>query len=139
MCGGAHFKNKCPLKDSVPKEKWVINQINSHFQQARVTAQQSTITSPRSSSDEGTVTSDPVRRSSFWTGVQHYQVELLMNQIGQLSNGNKEIILDNGSTMSLFRDPCLVRDVAMATWPIEIAYQYKKADSYTQGKSCWVW
>ena len=86
-----------------------------------MTAQQSTITSPRSSSDEGTVTSDPVRRSSDWTGVQHYQVELSMNQIGQLSNGDKEIILDNGSTMSLFRDPSLVRDVAIATWPIEIA------------------
>ena len=33
----------------------------------------------------------------------------------------KEIILDYGSTMSLFRDPSLVSDVAMATWPIEIA------------------
>ena len=65
ICGGPHFKNECSLKDTVPKEKWVINQMNSHFQQARVTAQQCTlITSPRSSSDEGTVTSDPVRRSS---------------------------------------------------------------------------
>ena len=121
ICGGPHFKNDCPLKDSVPKEKWVINQMNSHFQQARVTAQQCTLTSPRSSSDDGTVASDPVRRNSDWTGVQHFQVELSMNQVYQLSENDKEIILDNGSTMSLFRDPSLVSDVAMATWPIEIA------------------
>ena len=103
------------------KEKWVINQMNSHFQQARVTTQQCTLTSPRSSSDDGTVASDPVRRNSDWTGVQHFQVELSMNQVYQLSENDKEIILDNGSTMSLFRDPSLVRDVAMATWLIEIA------------------
>ena len=32
ICGGPHYKNDCPLKDSVPKEKWVINQMISHFQ-----------------------------------------------------------------------------------------------------------
>ena len=37
ICGGPHFKSDCPMKDTVPKEKWVINQMNSHFQQARVT------------------------------------------------------------------------------------------------------
>ena len=105
----------------MPKEKWVINQMNSHFQQARVPAQQCTLTSPRSSSDAGTVANDPVRKSSDFTGVQHFQVELSMNQVYQLSENDKENILDNGSTMSLFRDPSLVSDVAMATWPIEIA------------------
>ena len=121
ICGGTHFKKDCPLKYSVPKEKWVISQMNSHFQQSWMTAQQCTLTSPRSSSDDGTVASDPVRRNSDCTGVQHFQVELSMNQVYQLSENDKEIILDNGSTMSLFRDPSLVSDVAMATWPIEIA------------------
>ena len=64
ICGGPHYKNDCPLKDSLPKEKWVINQMNSHFQEARPATQQCLhTTNPRPSSDEGTVASDPVRRN----------------------------------------------------------------------------
>lgn len=44
-----------------------------------------------------------------------------MNQVDGLSKKEKEIILDNRSTMRLFKDPCLDKDVAEATWPIEIA------------------
>ena len=71
--------------------------MNSHFQSARAAAQQCTnATTPiqsQSNQEEATVASDPVRRNGDWTGVQHLQIEVSMNQDDGLSNDkDKEII-----------------------------------------------
>lgn len=113
-CGSPdHKADKCPEKDTRAKGNWFKTRMESHYNEARTTT-------PSSGSGD-TVTSDPVNRDRpvGWSGLQ---IGVSFGQSSGMQHGSKgTIILDNGSTMSIFCDKDLVENVKTAEVPIEIA------------------
>ena len=95
-CGKkGHMSPKCPEKDRIPKEDWAIRMAEQHMQ-----------AEPKKDNDEASQ-SDKSSKKTRWSGMQ---VCLMDKKKGISSKMKDDIILNNGSTLSIFANPELVKE-----------------------------
>ena len=105
-CGKkGHVCPKCPEKDKIPREDWVICKAELHMQ-----AEQK--------KDDEASQSD---KSSKKTGWSRMQVCLMDKKKDISSKMKDDIILDSRSTLSIFANPELVEGIQKSKSTLEIA------------------
>ena len=108
-CGDkGHKLPKCPKKSDTPREEWLINKMGKNIEASN--AQKEGLKNDEKAND-------PQDKSpkSGWSGLQ----TCLMGN--EEENTKDWIILDSGSTMSLFYNPELVEDIRDANKEIAIS------------------
>ena len=96
-CGKkGHMSPKCPEKDNIPKEDWAICKAEQHMQAKQ-----------KNNDDDASQLSKSSKKTR-WSGMQ---VCLMDKQKNILSKMKDDIILDNGSTLSIFVNPELVEEI----------------------------
>jgi hypothetical protein len=116
-CGSPdHKADKCPEKETRPKEKWFKNVMESHLQSEKknVSNKDGKKKHSNKNGDDESVTSDKTPRG--WTNVQ---MVLNQEQIDVRKSGGV-ILLDTGSTMSIFHEPNWVEDIKKSS-PIHMS------------------
>ena len=117
-CGRkGHNSTKCFKKDSIPRSEWYINRLQK--QEMEKLQQHLQVNNNNSNNDNESVASrrsSPTASMQEWSGL-HIQTDEDNNKY-ELKNS---IILDNGSTTSIFSNPRMVYDIKKATKPIELA------------------
>ena len=97
---------KCPEKDKIPREDWAIRKAALHMQ------------AKKTKDDEEASQSDKSPKKTGWSGMQ----VCLMDKKKDISSKMKDdIILDNGSTLSIFANPELVEGIRKSTSTLEMA------------------
>ena len=106
-CGKTgHMSPKCPEKDKIPREDWAIRKAALHMQ------------AEKTKDDEETSQSDKSPKKTGWSGMQ----VCLMDKKKDISSKMKDdIILDNGSTLSIFANPELVEGIRKSKSTLEMA------------------
>ena len=96
-CGKTrHMSPKCPEKDKIPREDWAIRKAALHMQ------------AEQTKDDDEASQSDKSLKKTRWRGMQ----VCLMDKKKDVSSKMKDdIILDNGSTLSIFANPGLVEGI----------------------------
>ena len=106
-CGKkGHMSPKCPEKDKIPKEDWAICKAEQHMQ------------AEQKKDDDETLQSDKSSKKTRWS---HMQVCLMDKQKDISSKMKDDIILDNGSTLSMFANPELVEEIRKSKSTLEMA------------------
>ena len=140
ICGGDHYADKCPLKEKIQVNKQFKKMMESYYQKLTTaypyfvqnvgTSTQSTTstTANNSGTDTDTVASEPMHNQRSTTlSWDNFPIHPMLFQLGVshrqqcVKCTNKSIILDNGSSMSIFHDRELVDDIRKAKQPIKIA------------------
>ena len=105
-CGKeGHLSPDCPKKDEIPRNEWAIRKAELHMQVEQ--GKQDEDSSPKTDDDKRTE----------WSGLQIN----LMNKKRKATEHMKDwIILDNGSTMSLFANPDLVEKIRESKNTLEL-------------------
>ena len=106
-CGKTgHISPKCPEKDKIPKEDWAICKAALHMQ------------AEKTKDNEEASQSDKSPKKTGWGGMQ----VCLMDKKKDISSKMKDdIILDNGSTLSIFANPELVEGIHKSKSTLEMA------------------
>ena len=106
-CGKTgHMSLKCPEKDKIPREDWVICKAALHMQAEQTKDDEEALQSGKSSKKTG------------WSGMQ----VCLMDKMKDISSKMKDdIILNNGSTLSIFANPELVEGIRKSKSTLEMA------------------
>ena len=91
-----HMSPKCPEKNKIPREDWAICKAEQHLQ------------AKQKKGDDEASQSDNSSKKTGWSGMQ----VCLMDKRKNISSKMKDdIILDNGSTLSIFANPELVEGI----------------------------
>ena len=101
-----HMSPKCPEKDKIPREDWVIHKAEQHMQ------------AWQKKDDDDTSQSSKSSKKTGWSGMQ---VCLMDKQKDISSKMKDDIILDNGSTLSIFVNPELVKEIRKSKSTLEMA------------------
>ena len=106
-CGKkGHMSPKCPEKDKIPKEDWAICKAEQHMQ------------AEQKKDDDEALQSDKSSKKTGWSGMQM----CLMGKKKDISSKMKDdIILNNGSTLSIFANPELVEGIQKSKSTLEMA------------------
>ena len=106
-CGKTgHMSPKCPEKDKIRREDWAICKAALHMQAEQMKDNEEVSQSDKSSKKTG------------WSGMQ----VCLMDKKKDISSKMKDdIILDNGSTLSIFANPELVEGIRKSKSTLEMA------------------
>ena len=106
-CGKTgHMSPKCPEKDKIPREDWAIRKAALHMQ------------AEQTKDDEEASQSDKSSKKTRWSSMQ----VCLMDKKKDISSKMKDdIILDNGSTLSIFANPELVEGIRKSKSTLEMA------------------
>ena len=96
-CGKkGHVSPKCPEKDMIPVEDWAIHKAELHMQ------------AEQKKDDDAASQSDKSSKKTGWSSMQ----VCLMDKKKDISSKMKDdIILNNGSTLSIFAHPELVEGI----------------------------
>ena len=96
-CGKkGHMSLKCPEKDKIPKEDWAIRKAEQHME------------AKQKKDDDEALQLDKRSKKTGWSGMQ----VCLTDKKKDISSKMKDdIILDNGSTLSIFANPELVEGI----------------------------
>jgi hypothetical protein len=113
-CGKkGHSSNKCYKKDT-PKEQWYINKLQkkemSKLQQ-HVQVNDNTSTTALVTS---TTSSDPITGLQEWSGAH-----IMLNQVNT-KELRDTILLDNGSSTSIFANPRMVQSIKTVDQPLQL-------------------
>ena len=101
-----HMSQKCPEKDKIPREEWAIRKAALHMQ------------AEQTKDDEAASQSDKSPKKTGWSGMQ----VCLMDKKKDISSKMKDdIILDNGSTLSIFANPELVEGIRQSKSTLKMA------------------
>jgi hypothetical protein len=120
-CGKkGHYSNKCAEKGKRPKDQWAVKKAMMH-------AQAESEKESDDKEDDNNV-SQALRKSnksdtiSKWNGL-NFRKENLHNNGKQWATGTKgnSILLDNGSTLSLFGNPNMVKNIRESKATLELA------------------
>ena len=132
VCGGDHLANVCPHRDKIPRDKWYKNTMESHhtfLKSAYVHYVKGDTTSLSNTENQTVVenqyqenenSGDTGQRVSWDSFPSHMQI-VTSHAEKAVTCEQKTIILDSGSTMSIFHDKDLVYDIKKADYPIKIA------------------
>ena len=106
-CGKTgHMSPKCPEKDKIPRVDWALRKAALHMQ------------AEKTKDDEEASQSDKSPKKTRWSGMQ----VCLMDKKKDISSKMKDdIILDNGSTLSIFANPELVDGIRKSKSTLEMA------------------
>ena len=118
-CGEpGHISPRCPKKDTIPREEWAVKrwEANHHQQSVSETDNASQASDAVSAVTERSAISTRSRSSRpEWSGLQ-------VNLFGTGATMLREnIILDNGSTLSIFSNPELVEGIRYSKEPLEMS------------------
>ena len=119
-CGKkGHNSNNCYKKDSIPKDQWYINRLQKKEMEKLQQHLQVSNNNNNSNNETGSIASrtpSPTRTTASlqeWSGL-HIQPNN-KNELKDL------ILLDNGSTTSIFSNPKMVHSIKTVTNPIKLA------------------
>ena len=106
-CGKTgHMSPKCPEKDEIPREDWAIHKAALHMQ------------AEQTKDDDEALQSDKSLKKTGWSGMQ----VCLMDKMKDISSKMKDdIILNNGSTLSIFANPELLEGIRKSKSTLEMA------------------
>ena len=106
-CGKkGHMSPKCLEKDKITREDWAICTAEQHMQ------------AEQKKDDNDASQSDKSSKKTRWSGMQ----VCLMNKKKDISSKMKDdIILNNGSTLSIFANPELVEGIRKSKSTLEMA------------------
>ena len=130
-CGKkGHSSNKCYKKDTIPREQWYINKlqkqetqkIQQHLQ-VQNNDNESTVSSNINSQSDVVTTTNSITE---WGGAH---ITLTNTDITDLKN---TILLDNGSSTSIFTNPNMVRDITTVDTPLELMTNGGELITYQQ-------
>jgi hypothetical protein len=115
-----HYLNKCPEKDKRSKDEWVVKKTMMHAQ--------AKLEKETKEKDDNDNASHALRRSnksntqSEWNNLI-IKKESLHNNSKQWASSTKEnsILMDNGSTLSLFGNPKMVTNIRESKTALELA------------------
>ncbi len=111
-CGKeGHKVPECDQKDKIPRDKWFICKMQQHYigsvkEENDGDSDNSSIES-ETTSQRSTRSSQSGKSKAAWSGLHVSMVHRSAN----LDEMKKYIILDTGSTMTLFANPNLVEDI----------------------------
>jgi hypothetical protein len=120
-CGKkGHYANKCPEKGKRPKDQWAVKKAMMHAQ-----AESEKESNDKEDDDNASQASWKSNKSetiSKWNGLI-VRKESLHNNGKQWATGTKgnSILLDNGSTLSLFGNPNMVKNIRESITTLELA------------------
>jgi len=101
-CGAKeHMLDTCPHKDDIPRSKWFDRTNREYHLHQEI----------RNSNDNLHTKNDDEDRTTrpCWSGAQLHG-QLCKNGIGRVTNNDRSVILDSGSTTSLFKSKDLVTE-----------------------------
>ena len=132
VCGGDHLANVCPHRDKSPRDKWYKNTMESHhtfLKSAYVHYVKGDTTSLNTSENNTAVenqyqeneNSKNMGQSVSWDSFPSHMQIVTCHSEKAVTCEQKTILLDSGSTMSIFHDKELVYDIKKSDHPIKIA------------------
>ena len=102
-CGAKeHMLDTCPHKDDIPRSKW-FDRTNREYNLHQDTRDNNDDLHTKNDDEEGTT-------RPCWSGAQLHG-QLCKNGIGRVTDNDRSVILDSGSTISLFKSKDLVTEI----------------------------
>jgi hypothetical protein len=122
-CGkkGHHYANKCPEKGKRPKDQWAVKKAMMHAQ-AKLEKESDDKEDDDNASQEASRKLNKSKSKIGWNSLI-VRKESLHNYGKQWATGTKgnSILLDNGSTLSLFGNPNMVKNIRESKTMLELA------------------
>ena len=125
-CGKkGHSANKCYKRDTTPREQWYINKLQKQEtnkiqqQYMQVGSESGSVTSAAITNEQHGATAS-VASTATTTTIQEWSgahIQLNQNEYQDLTN---TILLDNGSSTSIFANPRMVKDITTTDTPLQL-------------------
>jgi hypothetical protein len=114
-----HYANKCPEKGKRPKDQWAVKKAMMHAQAE--SEKESDDKEDDNNASQASQKSNKSETISKWSGLI-VRKESLHNNGKQWATGTKgnSILLDNGSTLSLFGNPNMVKNIRESKTTLEL-------------------